>query len=204
MQACKKKKKGPISADFLFRSRTMWGCSRGLCVVPGRSPEALVLFGHRAMTWPWCNWVYLCFCSLLFFFLFFFICSELLPSLSDIKHSETGKWAPGTRVDGGGGRGGDSLCAFGIAPLFAEAIMLFARMISIWPKNNIRQVRNWKKRKKKRSQANGWHHAARISFSVYSLFLHCWCNCSIPSGPLSALQFTQERDRAIKREAENK
>lgn len=31
-------------------------------------------------------------------------------------------------------------------------------------------------------------------FSFCSLSLRCWCNCSIPSGPLSALQFTQERD----------
>lgn len=30
--------------------------------------------------------------------------------------------------------------------------------------------------------------------SFHSLSLHCQCNCSVPSGPLSALQFTQERD----------
>lgn len=33
-----------------------------------------------------------------------------------------------------------------------------------------------------------------ITLSFHSLSLHRRCNCSIPSGPPSALQFTQERD----------
>lgn len=51
----------------------------------------------------------------------------------------------GSRNEGRWGE--NSRCACGIQPLFVEAIMLFAHMISIWPKNNIRQVRNWKKKK---------------------------------------------------------
>lgn len=61
-------------------------------------------------------------------------------------------------------------------------------------KNDIYRVEKKKQKEKNKDIYSDDVMQCTQLFSFCSLSLRCWCNCSIPSGPLSALQFTQERD----------